>query len=519
MSGNAAQPQPGFWRTWVLLCLAYACPVLAFVNMGSITAATPDLSGTFVVGTLDISWSGAACPLGTTLSFGLAAYLWSRIGLRRALRLGLLLLCAGSLAGWAADHFLIMIAARFAQGMGGGLALVYSTGVLNAVLPPEKRGLPTGAKLCCIGLASCASPVVGCLLVQYWDWRGLFVLMAVFSGLMAVFASLHVPDQKIPKNGKFDWFSFLALGMGCVCIIMVLIYGETDGWTAPNVLAWMYGGVCSFALTVISCMTHKSSLLDFRVLVNWRVLCALLASLCNIFCVCWVRAGTVQYMRNVMNYDPSAIACVFVVLVVSFCVGAAFVLPLMHRNLLALRVGMMAGLLGLAGSAFFLSRLDAGCSWLDVAWPLVPFGVGYALCLNTATPLMLRSLPGHQVPAASRTLNIIRYVFVSLYISSVSTVLAHMKTEYHFTVAERTGEGSPGTVHTMDLWQSRFAEAGGTPGEIHDAVHAVLNQAVSLQSQIFSADYLYLCVTVIGAAGVLFALLCFRTRPEEHTAS
>lgn len=71
------------------------------------------------------------------------------------------------------------------------------------------------------------------------------------------------------------------------------------------------------------------------------------------------------------------------VLVAGFCGGAALVLPLMQKGRLALRVGMMAGLLALGASAFFLSRLDAGCSWLDVAWPLGLFGIGYAFCLNT----------------------------------------------------------------------------------------------------------------------------------------
>lgn len=65
---------------------------------------------------------------------------------------------------------------------------------------------------------------------------------------------------------------------------------------------------------------------------NWRFLFGLLASLCNIFCICWVRVGTVQFMRNVMNYEPAGIAWVFLVLVAGFCAGAAIVLPLMQKG-------------------------------------------------------------------------------------------------------------------------------------------------------------------------------------------
>ena len=459
------------WKRRLLTGMACACTMLTFLNMGCITAATPDLSGTFVVGTLDVSWSGAACPLGTALSFTVAAYLWARIGLRRSLRTALLIMLAGTLLGLAADHFFLMIAARFLQGAGGGLALVYGTGLVNAALPPERRGVAMGVKLCSIGLASCASPVVGCLLVQYWHWRGLFVIVGAAAAVLAVLTTLYVPDQKIPKGGKFDWFSFLAVGMGCVCMLMVLIYGETDGWTAPGVLAWMYGGFCSFALAFISCMTHRTPLLDVRVLGNWRFLCGLLASLCNIFCICWVR------------------------------------------------VGMMAGLLALGASAFFLSRLDAGCSWLDVAWPLGLFGIGYAFCLNTATPLALRGVEGRSAAASSRTLNTVRYIFISLYVSSVSTVLAHMKTGFRFSLAEQVRDDSPGTAHTLDMWQRHFAETGGTAREIHASVDAVLQKAVALQSQVFSVDTFYLCTVIVGAAGVLFALFCLKSSPERKAAS
>ncbi len=498
----------------LLVAMAFACAMLTFLNMGCIVAATPDLSGTFVVGTLDVSWSGAACPLGTALSFTGAAYLWSRIGLRRSLRFGLLLVAGGSLAAWVADHFLIMIAARFLQGAGGGLALVYGSGLINVALPPENRKWTMDLRICSIGATSCLSPIVGCFLVQYWSWRGLFVVVGGIALVLLVMTSLLVPNQKVPKSGKFDWFSFLSLGVGCVCILMVIIYCEIDGWTAPNVLAWMYGGFCSFVLLVISCLTHANPLLDFRVLANWRFTFGLLASLCNIFCICWLRAGTVQYMRNVMNYEPTMIACVFVVLAGGFFAGMALVLPLMQRGLLALRVGMMAGLLGLGGSAFFLARLDAGCSWLDIAWPLGIFGVGYAFCINIATPLALRGVPERSLGASGKTLNTLRYVFISMYVSSVSTVLAHVKENYHFAVAEHVQDDAPGTVSTLDMWQNHFSSTGVTSSEVYADVSAMVQKAVALQSQVFSTDFFYLCAMMVGAAGILFALFCIKVKQE-----
>ena len=103
MSGPVLQTMVPAWKRRLLTGMACACTMLTFLNMGCITAATPDLSGTFVVGTLDVSWSGAACPLGTALSFTVAAYLWARIGLRRSLRTALLIMLCLLYTSDAAD--------------------------------------------------------------------------------------------------------------------------------------------------------------------------------------------------------------------------------------------------------------------------------------------------------------------------------------------------------------------------------------------------------------------------------
>lgn len=506
-------------KKWVLVTMAFVSTMLTFINMGCITAATPDLSGCFVVGVLDVSWSGAACPLGMTAALTISSYLWSRLGLRRSLRFALGLMLGGAVCALVADHFLIMIAARFLQGFGGGMALVYGTGLLNVALPKESLKLAQSLKMCSIGLASCSSPVIGSFLVQYWDWRAIFVIVALLSSILLILNSMFTPDYKIPKSGKFDWFSFIMILFACLCIIMVLINGETDGWTSFSVLAWLYGGFSAFVLAAISCLTHKSPLLEFRVLANYRFLFGLLASLCNIFCVCWIRSGTVQYMRNVMGYEPIHIAMVFLVLVLSFSISATILIPFLLRGKIALRVGMMAGLIGFASSAWFLSRLNTGSSWVDVAWPLTLFGVGYAFCINIASPLAIRGVPAERSAAATRTLNAVRYMFICMYSSSVSTVLAHMKTEYHFQVAEQALEGSPRSLASLSQWHNHFSDTGSSFGEAQAGAQSLLNKAISLQSQVFSADYFYICTLVVGAAGVLFAFLCIRATAKTSLLS
>lgn len=496
----------------VFLCIF--CSFLNYVNIGAITAATPDLSGTFVVGALDVSWAGASCPMGMVAAFCLSGYLWSRLGIRKSMRVALSALFIGSILALIADHFLLMIISRVLQGAGGGMTLVFGTGILMDLLTGKMMKFWSTVKISVIGVASCLSPVIGCLLVQYWNWRGLFVIVAVCAFLMILLNEWCSSNHMLSKQDKFDWTSFSFLFLGCISILMVITNGEIEGWSSFTVIAWFYAGISFFILTFLSCFTHKTPLLNVRHLLTWRFTLGLLVALCNLFCICWLRVSIVQFMRNVLGYEPVHIAYVFIWPVLSFALFTAIMIPLVIREWIAPRVTMMLGLTLFTFSAFLMTRLDTGTSQESIILALVIYGVAYSFCLLSATALVLRAIKPQEASSANRLLNASRNIVIAIVVSAASTILTHTTSLYRYSVEENTSSDHPGVSYTLNVWTEYFKETGANNAEVHAGTNTMLGKAYALQSKVFSMNSLFMIAVLVGASGTFLALFCLR--PNEH---
>ncbi len=133
---------------------------------------------------LDLS-KAAAGVLSAAYAAGLVVFAlpggWiaARIGVRRALLMGLALLAASSLGFAFADSALLLDAARFLQGVGGALSWAAGLTWLAAATPRERRGEILGAAIAAAVLGMLLGPALGALA---WTVGADFV----FSGVAGV---------------------------------------------------------------------------------------------------------------------------------------------------------------------------------------------------------------------------------------------------------------------------------------------------------------------------------------------
>jgi MFS family permease len=135
----------------------------------------------------------AAYAAGTLAASLPAGYLAARIGPRRTLIGGLLLLGLASLVFGFAKHLLLLDAARFVQGAGGALTWSGALTWLIAASPAENRGAVIGGVLGTAVAGELLGPAVGALAVQIGT-EPVFSLVLVLTGALAI-AALRVPDR------------------------------------------------------------------------------------------------------------------------------------------------------------------------------------------------------------------------------------------------------------------------------------------------------------------------------------
>jgi len=181
-----------------LLVLASA---MVFFDVAFFSAIAPLLPG--YVSDLGLSKAGAgvlsASYAAGTLVFSLpAGLLAARIGPRRTVIAGLLLLGCASVAFGFADQFLLLVAARFVQGSSGALIWAGALTWLITAAPPERRGAVIGTALGTAVAGALLGPALGALAAAV----GTEVVFSAVLGVAIVLAVLaaRLPEARISER-------------------------------------------------------------------------------------------------------------------------------------------------------------------------------------------------------------------------------------------------------------------------------------------------------------------------------
>ena len=152
-----------------------------------------------------------------------------------------------------------LIGWRFPQAIGGSMLMANSAAILVDAWPASKRGFALGTnQIACLS-GQFIGLVAGGLLAAI-DWRLVFwinVPVGVFGTLWA-YLRLHETGER--HSARMDWWGNLtfALGLGAVLVGVTVgiqpYHGQAMGWTSPEVIGLLGGGV---ALLAVFCAIER----------------------------------------------------------------------------------------------------------------------------------------------------------------------------------------------------------------------------------------------------------------------
>ncbi len=146
-----------------------------------------------------------------------------RFGARTVFRAAIGVFIAASIACASAQNLESLIAARFAQGIGG--AMMVPVGRLIILRVVEKRQLVNAMMWLTIPalVAPLLGPPVGGFITTFYDWRWIFWLNVPVGLVGMVLASLVIPQIRAERVPPLDVRGFLLSGLG----LAALIFGFT----------------------------------------------------------------------------------------------------------------------------------------------------------------------------------------------------------------------------------------------------------------------------------------------------
>jgi MFS transporter, DHA1 family, multidrug resistance protein len=171
------------------------------ISMDLYLPVLPALTGELRAGTSTAQLTITACLLGLALGQLIAGPLSDRFGRRRPLLIGVVAYVVVSLLCAASPTIETLVAARFVQGLAGGVGVVIAQAAGRDLYSGGRLMRYYGRLTVLGGLAAIVGPVIGGQLASVTDWRGIFVFLAAV-GAAILAACLLIFRETLPAERR-----------------------------------------------------------------------------------------------------------------------------------------------------------------------------------------------------------------------------------------------------------------------------------------------------------------------------
>lgn len=298
----------------------------------------------------------------------------SRIGARRALTIAIIGYAAGSAAVGLAPSMPWLLAARTLQGLGSGLLVANSHGLIRDFYPPKSWARLFAAISGAWGIAALSGPLLGGIFAELENWRwGFFAMIPVCAVFLALVLRTVADREQVEKGGLTPVFRLALIGLAA------LLVGATGkGAHAHEEIALTVAAALALAIAIIWERRSSSPIFPRDM---FRPSTPLGAGACFFF---FVSMGTVAtgvygpYFLQLLHGVPPLVAG-YTVTVQSLSWTAAAILFsgfAGYRARMAIAVGPMLTAAGCLGTALFLPQGPLPLAIAAIG--LLGFGIGTA---------------------------------------------------------------------------------------------------------------------------------------------
>ncbi|GAA4694390.1 MFS transporter [Pseudonocardia yuanmonensis] len=212
------------------------------LNSTMIAVALPDIAREFARSPGTVAQAVVASYLVAAIVLqGPGGKLGDRLGHRRMLALGQVLVAAGAVLGLVAGALGVLAVARVLMAAGGAAIVPATVALLRIELPPQRRGRAFGLFGAIMSLAAGIGPVVGGELVRAFGWPSIFAANLPVIGIAALLAATGRGRGTEPQSRpRFDVLGTVLL----TATLAALVLGLQARGTAAAVLL----GTCAALL-------------------------------------------------------------------------------------------------------------------------------------------------------------------------------------------------------------------------------------------------------------------------------
>src|SRR6516165_5403037 len=407
--------------TLVLLC---AVQFLDIADSAIVNVALPSIQHSLGFSQQNLQWVAS----GYILTYGgfllLGGRLGDLLGRRRMLLTGLAVFAVSSLAAGLANSAGLLVAARFAQGIGAALMAPAALSELTTSFREGKdRNTALGAWGAISGLAAAAGVFLGGVLSQGPVWRWVFfvnppICVMVAAGALALLAK----DRGIATKGMaFDLQGAALVTGGMLLLVYSLVRAPVVGWGSLQTVLTLTGSAILLIAFARNELRSRNPLVPFAILRVKGLVAADLTQLIAFSGFFSMFFYATLYMQEVLYYSPLAAGAAYLPITAGFALAGGMASQLITR--VGTRPVVVAGCLVAAAGIIWVSRVPLHGSYVSDLLPgFLVMSLGAGSVFVSVTAAANAGVPSDKAGLAAGLLNSSQQIGSALGLAILSAV-------------------------------------------------------------------------------------------------
>ncbi|HKT64741.1 MAG TPA: MFS transporter [Burkholderia sp.] len=404
----AAAGRPSARERRFTLALVALGMFMAVLDTTIVNVALPAMRASLGATVAGLAWIVDAYTLSFAALILAGGVLSDRFGAKHAYLAGLAIFVLASAGCGFAPSVTVLVAARFAQGMGAALFLPASLAIVrNTFDVPAERARAIAVWASIASVAASVGPVLGGVLVEDFGWRSAFLVNVPTGALALAGAAVLVRASARSAARRFDWAGQFASAAALGALCFAAIEMPTRGPGATDVLLALLVAVLAAAVLIAVERRSAAPMVPLawfrnRVFVAMNVMGTLVYV--GYFALLFILS---LYLHGSVGLNARQTGLMLLPLALSLSFGNVLSGKLHGR---ASATQLMAG--GLLLSTCAVPALAAALT-LRAPWPVVwaamaAFGTGTALSVPPMIATVLEQVPADAAGVASGFLNAAR---------------------------------------------------------------------------------------------------------------
>jgi DHA2 family multidrug resistance protein len=506
VSAVAQRRGGGLSYKWIVTIVIIFGMFMTILDSTIVNIAIPRLQTAFGASLNDVQWVVTGYTLAQGVVTPLTAYFANRFGIKRTYLVALAVFTIGSALCGVAWSLPMLIFFRLLQGMGGALISPLAITLLYSVFPPKERGMAMGILGVPLLLAPAIGPTLGGYLVTYVSWQLIFFINVPIGIVGVIAAIVFLRESTSERRTNFDLFGFLFSAAGLGLLLYGLSSASADGWGSGTVLGCLgIGTVLLIAFVFVELgmvRREKQPLLDLRVFSDAAFVTSIIAISLVTFAMyagLFVVPLYLQAIRQLSAYQAGLI-----MLPQAFASMVAMVVSGRVVDRFGVKVVAIPGLLIMAWANWALTRLTLYESYSSFQVVLILRGFGLGLCMQPFMVSALAKIKPRMMAQASSTITVARFVFGSVTVAIIATLI-QSQTKVHFAhLAERVTPQSQLGHYLLGL-QAHYVSLGVSLQQAMSYAAQTISGILQGQSYLLAMQDVFWLGLVLSVAALLVA--------------